>query len=280
MAFATALLSGCMGGENIGFDDEWDAPNGEYVAGNEKLTETNLMTIAQLKEKYASTISSSGLYQFTEPTQIKGVVTSNDIESNIYNQVSIDDGTASMVICIAQGGLFATLPIGQEILVELKDLYIGAYSMQPEIGVPYTNKNGKTYVSRMSRYLWNEHYKAIGKADASKVKPEVFDQTKLRDATYMKENCGKLMTIQNVEFTNGGTTTYAPDAEKDAANCVNRSLKGISSSNLVIRTSSYADFAASTLPTGKVNITGIFTRYSNLWQVLIVKESDVEIINQ
>ena len=101
--------------------------------------------------------------------QIKGVVTANDIEGNIYNQIAVDDGTGAIVINIAQGGLFGQVPIGQEILVDLTGLYIGTYRSQAQIGVPYTatSKSGvkSTYPSRMPRTMWNDHYKALGKAD-------------------------------------------------------------------------------------------------------------------
>ena len=269
IAFACALFTGCM-------DDEWEAVvPAENPFGNQALTETNVISIADLRKTYANIINNSDTFKIKDDVQIKGWVTSNDIGGNIYNQISIDDGTGSMIICIAQGGLFGQLPEGQEILVSLKDLYIGGYSKQPEIGVPYTNKNGKTYVSRMSRYLWQEHYKAIGAADLSKVQPEIFDKSKVKDATYMEENCGKLMTIEDVEFEDAdGYTVFATEDEKDDGNSVNRSFKGISASNMVVRTSTYADFANEPLPGGKVKITGVFTRYNNLWQILIRKESD------
>jgi hypothetical protein len=72
-----------------------------------------------------------------------------------------------------------------------------------------------------------------------------------------------------------GKKVFAADKDKDAANSVNRALQGISSNQLVVRTSTYADFANMPLPQGEVDITGIFTRYNNTWQVLIREESDI-----
>jgi len=86
------------------------------------------------------------------------------------------------------------------------------------------------------------------------------------------------MTVKGVKFQGAnGKRVYASDADKDAANCVNRSLQGISSNYLVVRTSTYADFANKALPQGEVDITGIFTRYNNTWQILIREESDIVI---
>ena len=267
LAPVSLLLFSCM-------DNDWDIPGtdgSEY--GNQAVTETNLVSIAQLKQKYATVIYNGSYVQFTEPTQIKGVVTGNDVQGNIYNQIAIEDGTGSMIICVAQGGMFGQLQVGREIIVELQDLYIGSYGQQPEIGTPYTNKNGRTYVSLMPRSLWQSHFKMLGMKSAS---PTEFDKTMLGNADYMKENCGRLMTIRGVKFQGAnGKKVFAADKDKDAANSVNRSLQGISSNQLVVRTSTYADFANKPMPQGEVDITGIFTRYNNTWQVLIREESDI-----
>ena len=278
LVLACSLFTGCM-------DDDWDTPNTEALNkayGNQEIAETNVITIGSLKEKYESVINAStnSYEQITEDVQIKGRVVGNDIGGNIYNEVSIDDGTGAILICISQGGLFSYLPVGQEIVVDLKGLYIGGYGKQAEIGMPYTNAKGNSYVSRMSRVLWNKHFKLTGVADASKVVAEEFDVSKRTKEEYFTANNGKLMTIKNVEFTNAdGKTTFAPSDEKDAANSVNRGLsqngKPIATSSIVVRTSSYADFAAKQLPTGKLNITGVFTRYRTTWQILIRDERDI-----
>lgn len=279
LVLACSLFTGCM-------DDDWDTPNAEALNkayGNQEIAETNVITIGSLKEQYESVINAStnSYKQITEDVQIKGRVVGNDIGGNIYNEVSIDDGTGAILICISQGGLFSYLPVGQEIVVDLKGLYIGGYGKQAEIGMPYTNAKGNSYVSRMSRILWNKHFKLTGVADASKVVAEEFDLSKRTKEEYFTANNGKLMTIKNVEFTNAdGKTTFAPSEEKDAANSVNRGLsqngKPIATSSIVVRTSSYADFAAKQLPTGKLNITGVFTRYKTTWQILIRDERDIQ----
>lgn len=279
LVLACSLFTGCM-------DDDWDTPNAEALNkayGNQEIAETNVITIGSLKEQYKSVINAStnSYEQITKDVQIKGRVVGNDIGGNIYNEVSIDDGTGAILICISQGGLFSYLPVGQEIVVDLKGLYIGGYGKQAEIGMPYTNAKGNSYVSRMSRVLWNKHFKLTGVADASKVVAEEFDVSKRTKEEYFTANNGKLMTIKNVEFTNAdGKTTFAPSDEKDAANSVNRGLsqngKPIATSSIVVRTSSYADFAAKQLPTGKLNITGVFTRYRTTWQILIRDERDIQ----
>lgn len=270
-----ALLSSCMADK-----DSFDAPDLSVSPyGNNSITETNVISIADLKTKFSTVIMNNGMKLIEEDLKIKGTVTGNDIQGNIYNEVFIDDGTSAFIICIAQGGIYGYLPVGQEILVDLKGLYIGAYGQQGEIGTPYTSASGSTYVSRMSRFIWNEHFKLLGKVAPSSVTPIEFDMSQLTNANYIADNCGRLMTIKDVELQAAdGKAVFAPSDGSVAltANCANRNFKNISSSALVLRTSTYADFAGNVMPTGKVNVTGIFTRYRNTWQILLRTIDDIQ----
>lgn len=261
-------------------DEDWNDPTGETAPyGNNEIQETNVISIADLKAKYASTLANQNdTARITENLQIKARVTGNDIGGNIYSEVAVDDGTGAILICISQGGLFGYLPVGQEILVNLKDLYIGTYGYQPQIGTPYTNASGRTFPSRMNKTVWQEHFKLVGTADASKIDTLKFDISKVKDQNYLKENCGRLMTIKNVKLAEAnGERTFAPEKDKDAGNGVNRTIQGLSSSQIVVRSSTYADFAGTVMPQESLDITGIFTRYSNTWQILMRSDTDFKL---
>ena len=63
----------------------------------------------------------------------------------------------------------------------------------------------------MSRFIWNEHFKLLGRANPESVKPIEFDQSKLANANYMTENCGRLMTIKGLELAAAdGKAVFAP----------------------------------------------------------------------
>ena len=271
LACLCCIVTGCK-------DGDWDNP-GKTTAdtfGNNALQETNVVTIKKLKEMYESTLAQQyGLTEIGKDLQIKGRVLGNDIEGNIYSKVVIDDGTGAIMISVGEGGLFAYLPVGQEILVDLSKLWIGTYGYQPQLGVYYINSSGKTSVGRISRALWNQSYKLLGAPDASKVTPIVFDASKAKDANYMSENVGRLMTIEGVTLKNAnGKTVWAAEADAQGNQTeVNQGITGLS--NVYVRTSTYADFANSVIPSGKVNITGIFTRYGSDWQIYLRTEADV-----
>ena len=279
-------------------DDDWNTPNSVAAPfGNNNITEDagKIITIKDLKAKTVDKLPASvanDTIRITEDWQLKVRVTGNDIQGNIYNEVAVEDESGEgILICIQKSGLFGILPVGQEILVNLKDLYIGIYGNNVQIGTPYTNSSGRTFTSRMPFNTWNEHFKILGDADASKVVPEEFDVTKLKDEAYVKSHRGKLMTLKNVEMDKAdGTMAWAPEADKDAGNGVSRTVKingrvytSGNNSLMVVRSSTYADFAALAMPKGKVNLTGIFTvyatnpsRYGYTWQILLRSIDDVE----
>ncbi|MBQ5377577.1 MAG: hypothetical protein IIU48_03540, partial [Prevotella sp.] len=266
IALVCTLFASCMG-------EDYASPNLEGSPyGNNELKETNVLTIQQLKDKYSNVINNSSMEEVTEDIQIKGIITGNDIGGNIYNEVSLQDATGALLVCIAQGGLYGPLPLGQEVLISLKGLMIGGYGQQPEIGGVYTNtKTGAQSIGRMTRYLWNSHYKLIGKADPARAEAlmETFDISQMSNANYLAAHCGKLMKIKGVTLKDAdGKKVYAPDDGSVAltANCANRAFAGIDQNSLVLRTSTYADFANTIMPQGEHDIVGIFTRYRNTWQ--------------
>ena len=277
MAMVATLMASCMGSDYAapGLDPD-NAP-----WGNNEITETNVVSIADLKARYASTIASNGYVKIEEDMQIKGVVTGNDYAGNIYQQIPVQDETGALVVGVSASALHGFLPEGQEILIDLKGLYIGGYGEQCQIGSVYTSPNtGKTGIGRMDRYTWQKHFRLIGEADAAKADAlaEDFDPSKLTDASYMEANAGKLMTIRRVSFLNAdGKSVFAPDDGSVAltSNCANRALKEYSSKNIVVRTSTYADFAQEIIPEGTKDIKGIFTRYYDTWQILLRSTDDI-----
>lgn len=270
-------MASCMGSDYAapGLDPD-NAP-----WGNNEITETNVVSIADLKARYASTIASNGYVKIEEDMQIKGVVTGNDYAGNIYQQIPLQDETGALVIGISASALYGHLPEGQEILVDLNGLYIGGYGEQCQIGSVYTSPNtGKTGIGRMDRYTWQKHFRLIGEADVAKADAlaEDFDPSKMTDASYMEANAGKLMTIRRVSFLNAdGKSVFAPDDGSVAltSNCANRALREYSSKNIVVRTSTYADFAQEIIPEGTKDIKGIFTRYYDTWQILLRSTDDI-----
>lgn len=280
LAFLALTLGSCMGDGYADPDLTDKVPAAPW--GNNSLREKNVISIADLKTQFATVINSdNGYKQIEKDMMIKAVVTGNDVSGNIYNQVSVQDASGAIIIAINGSGLSGYLPVGQEILINLKGLYIGNYRKLPQIGGVNTKlSDGSLGIGKIERAIWNKHFKILnpGEADASTVVPEEFDLTKLTDAAYMDANVGKLMTLKKVKFASAnGTNVWAPDDTNTSLELIDAETgKKISSSNLVVRNSGYSKFANEVVPQGVFDITGIFTRYNNTWQIVLRSTDDLK----
>ncbi len=280
LAFLALTLGSCMGDGYADPDLTDKVPAAPY--GNNSLREKNVISIADLKTQFATVINSdNGYKQIEKDMMIKAVVTGNDVSGNIYNQVSVQDASGAIIIAINGSGLSGYLPVGQEILVNLKGLYIGSYKKLPQIGGVNTKlSDGSLGMGKIERAIWNEHFKILnpGEADASTVVPEEFDLTKLTDAAYMEANVGKLMTLKKVKFASAnGTNVWAPDDTNTSLELIDAETgKRINKNNLVVRNSGYSKFANEVVPQGVFDITGIFTRFGNTWQIVLRSTDDLK----
>ena len=284
-------------------DDDWKDPNSETSPyGNNSIQEPNVVSIAELKNTYGSKQKDeiNDTVRIADGTQIKGIVTGNDIEGNIYSQISIQDESdkPGIIISVAQGGLSGQLQIGQEVLINVGGLYYGTYRSQPQLGVAYHDSSkDQNYPSRISRADWQNRFKVIGKPDASKIKVQVFSTNPktskgelnvadLLDADVAYKYAGCLVTLKGVEFAMGdGKTTLAHEDEgKTLGYGVTRYFKGYDKTNkqIGIRTSCYAEFAANLVPQGVVDVTGVLScykssaKYNHTVQLALRRFSDIK----
>ena len=290
MLLACLLMTGCMDGSY----DQIEPAEAPY--GNNTIKETNVLTIAQLKNTFKTQLATDyrdgvSYATVTKDMQIKGYVTANDITGNIYNEVWIQDETGAISLSISQGGICGYLPVGAEILIDLKGLSVGNYRKQPVIGTPYTtvltsgNNAGKevTYVSRMNRMEWMSHFKITGGKKI--IEPEVFAEGSAKTTWNLDTDAGKLGTLKNVSFKNG---SYY-DSSKGQSVTVKYNDKAVYAhdfntswyfweqpTTVMLYNSPYCDFAARTLPQGKVNLTGILKRYDNNWEIILRSLDDVQ----
>ena len=251
----------------------WDDPAedaGMNSYGNKDLKESNVVQIGDLLTKYKSEITSGGMKQITDACQIKAIVTSSDEGSNIYKNLYIVDGTGGLYLKIDKSSLYAEAAVGQCILVDLKGLWIGGYGQQPHIGgTPYTNNSGKLAIGNINRNTWAEHYKLIPDIEGLSAKPITTNDISALD---IDKDFGKVVTLVGVKMKNAnGTEVFAAGS----SGSVDQEIAGQMSS-VVVRTSTYAKFAKMVMPTEKINITGVISRFTDTWQILIRTISDIQ----
>lgn len=240
--------------------------------GNNTIGEANT-TIAQIKEKFANTISGSSVKEITEDIIIEGVVVCNDESGNVYKQFVINDETGAIIIGVNDVGLYAMMQRGQKVRIDCKGLYIGGYGKLAQVGGLY---NGS--IGRMAKTVFPKHIRLIGtpSSEYAEMTPETITADFFNDTN--KNALPKFVRLENVEFKQAdGKALYAP--EDEAYNNVVERNVSIGKTNIVFRLSTYADFANETLPEGKMNITGVLTRYRDYWQFMLSSTEDIIPVN-
>ena len=264
----------------------WDEPSvkdGLESFGNKYLKESNVVTVAELKDAFKTEITGGTLKQVTKATQIKVIVTGNDEGSNIYKTLYVADNTGGISISINKGGLFSEAPVGQCMLIELEGLYIGGYGQQPQIGTLYIKKETQAdgtiketqQVGRMDRYTWQEHYKLISSIKSLSTNPIKTNDMGMLD---LDRDFGKVVTLVGVVMKDAdGEKVFAPSdgSVKLSGGCANREVAN-QSTTVYVRTSTYAEFANMVMPVTKVNITGVLSRFANDVQIMPRSLKDIQ----
>lgn len=267
IAITSMGLAACM-------DKDWEAPQfDEPLYGNNSIMKEEgdkVITIGELKEKYSSLINAStdGVKEITDDWQLQVVVNGNDEGGNLYKQISVQDPTGAIIVGINGSNLYPYMPVGQQLLINLKGLHIGGYRKQAQIGALYKGSS----IGRMDTDVWEQHVRLLKEGEIeAKVDTVDFDEN--ADKYILS---GRIVKLSGVTISGEGTQVLAPDDGSVAlsSNCANRLINGKSS--LVLRTSSYSKFANRAIPKGKADVYGVCTRYNNTWQILMRTESDLQ----
>lgn len=267
IAITSMGLTACM-------DKDWEAPQfDEPLYGNNSIMKEEgdkVITIGELKEKYSSLInaSSDGVKEITDDWQLQVVVNGNDEGGNLYKQISVQDPTGAIIVGINGSNLYPYMPVGQQLLINLKGLHIGGYRKQAQIGALYKGSS----IGRMDTDVWEQHVRLLKEGEIeAKVDTVDFDEN--ADKYILS---GRIVKLSGVTISGEGTQVLAPEdgSVTLSSNCANRLINGKSS--LVLRTSSYSKFANRAIPKGKADVYGVCTRYNNTWQILMRTESDLQ----
>ena len=244
------LMTACM-------DGDWDAPSNQNPPyGNNEIdtTSAGMITISDIRRMYPAYATNNSVTEMTQEGRLKCYVTGNDIEGNLYNSIAVQDENGdALIIAISEGSLFGYLPVGQ------------AYQK---------NATSQPYVSRMASSLWAAHVRLLPtKKTDIQIPRYTAAQLKALD---IAANCGKLMTVTGVEINGAdGKLTWA-NKKNAQNNTVSLYFKG-ENANMMVYTSCYSDFANAVVPTGKLNLTGIWKRFNNKWELILRSEADIEV---
>lgn len=261
---------------------EFDTLNVSDLLG-EKIDST--YSIARLKKEFITidSLFSAEKIDTTAPVIINGIVTSTDVEGNVYKYITIQEempGGQAIKLSVDVSGLSSTYPLGQRVSVVCNDLYIGKYAQSVQLGVFYINpERRRIEPGRMPRLVASEQIIPYGMPDPSAIRPDTLTIAQIRASR--DEMVNKLVVIKNAFFTgNGSSSQKRPVRLTDAELIFAPSTNGVGypqsreiqdgTGSIFVSTSEYAKFATKVLPTSghRGHITALIGWYNDKDEVL------------
>lgn len=207
---------------------------------------------------------------------VSGRVISNDRAGNIYKSLYIQDATGGLVLSINKNSLYNDYRMGQEVVIDLTDMYIGKYNGLQQMGFPEWYAQGNAWEATFMPYeFFAEHTQLNGMPEPDKINiPTVSDFTTLDKTPACKiEWQGRVVRLQNVHFKDADQDLNFTDGYKINTN---RTLCDAAGNELTVRTSGYANFRNVPLPKGNFDLVGLLGFYGDDWQVMLNDTSGLE----
>lgn len=220
------------------------------------------ITISELRTQNAAATENTPII-ITKDQVLKAVITGNDESGNIFKKIYLQDETGAIEMGVDQNSVYNYYPVGQTVYIDLNGLSISVFGGEQQLGHPEGN---------LFRTPWEDFKKHVSKdkwENLDKIKPIVLDDISIVNAA-PNEYKFKLVQFTGVTFKNGGKGIFAPETDYGE-----EYITDSHGNTIMIRTSSYANFAGNGLPEGKGNITGILGRYNGTWQLTLRTANDV-----
>ncbi|MBQ9077269.1 MAG: choice-of-anchor J domain-containing protein [Muribaculaceae bacterium] len=264
----TAVFTGCQ--------DDFDNPG--LVAPRATLTANT--TIRDFKTGYwqdgLNYIAPVRAKEDGSHVIISGYVVSSDRTGNIYKNLVIQDETGALAMSINQSGLYNNYRVGQEVVIDVTDMYIGKYNGLQQLGWPDNDEVYGEQATFMPMAFFSQHAQLNGLPDEGNAEPAVVELARIASFTVsdkeeMIEWQSRLVRFNNVRFEDGkGTLSYTDGKEINS----NRTLYDEHGNQIVVRNSGYATFWSDKLPKGYGDVVGILSYYDDAWQLLLRSTDD------
>jgi hypothetical protein len=214
---------------------------------------------------------------------IEAYVTSSDMGGNFFKSISFQtkDGSKAFSMPVDATNTFIDYEPGRKVLIKMDGLYTDNPTSGPigmRIGSLYVSTSGFPSVGRMTeadfRKAAQPSCTKINEDELLPATPVTIDQ--LKSDTYLN----RLVELNNVMFDDASleSPTYY-NSGNDLGGATNLHIIDLVGGSVIVRTSSYANFAAKSVPKGSGKMRGVLTKYGTDYQFIVRTQSDVKLSN-
>ena len=257
----TSLLTACVD------NNETPPPEVQFEYGI-------IVTVQQVKDLYSGELLKDYTLRnpvpITENWALKGIITASDKkDGNLYKEAYIQDASGGLRLTFnSTSGLY----IGDSVIVKLIDLYISDYGDFIQIGsTPYKDEDGDIRLRGMDM---DNHVLKVSINNITT--PDIVTIPQVKSTAWL----GKLVTINNVQFTDDEIGKAYAEFALNPPESVNRYLMDCNKNRIIVRSSGYASFASETIPEFNGSITGIVTIFNTDYQLIIRDFDEVQLTGE
>ncbi len=262
LIFATAMAVSCVQ------DDDFNTPQLNVEAPELHGTEITMDALKQLLVT-EQTNNGNDLLTIEEDYYTTGYVISNDEFGNFYEEIILQDApanpTTGVKVLVNVNPLFITYEFGREVHIQLQGLTVGYDSGVLALGIRNGNQVDQIGEAQMTDYLKRDVTVAeitplpMGIADFTDDKTNLFIQ--LNDMQFFRDELGKTFSAEETDNFDG---------ERILESCAT----GLTTT---FSTSTFADFKAVTLPSGKGSMNAILTKnfFGDTFNIVVNTPNDI-----
>ncbi|MBV2224561.1 MAG: choice-of-anchor J domain-containing protein [Cloacibacterium sp.] len=207
-----------------------------------------MKTVAEVKAYFSGTLA-----QIPDNAYLKAQVTANDKTGNLFKYIYVEDKTGGIRVNIDMASLYADprFFVGKHLLINLKDLYVGAVNGEVQLGGLFN--------ANVGRVLPNDIYKHFfPTTDFTEVVATEKTITGLADG-----DVGRWIKIKDLQFI---------DDDLGETFSGKRTLEDCSGKKIILNTSSFATFSGAQLDTGKGDVYAILTKNNTAYELWITNQ--------
>ena len=217
-------------------------------------------TVAEVKQLYVS----GNFTQITDNFYVKAKVTANDETGNLYKYIYVEDATGGIRININKLNLYqdARFKVGKNVIINLKNLYVGKYNGEFQLGQPNGTNIGQVAENVVYKFFYDSN-EAVTTVTA----------TEKTIANLTTDDVGKWIKIKGLQFIDSDLSkTYVSGSA-----ATNRTLEDCSGNKIILTTSNFASFATAQVDEGKGDVYAILSIFNGTYQLWIPKQVNADL---
>ncbi len=239
-------------------------PRKDGITSNPCVLDPNSVTsktVAEIKQ-----LATGPLTQITGNFILTAKVTANDETGNLFKYFYVEDATGGIKINIDKSNLYLDnrFRTGKDLIIRVKDLYVGSVNGEIQLGQPFNGQVGRIAETDVYKFFFDSNKPRTAVVPTEKTIP-----------TLTNADIGKYVKIKDVQFID--TDLYKSYA--DGTNATNRTLTDCAGNKIFLRTSGFADFAGNEIDAGKGDLFAIVSKFNNDFQLWIPFQRDADFDN-